>query len=125
MLHLESPSHPAGAATEFALWNLGSRPFYLLASVFAALSVLLWTFEYAGPPWFVARYFDVAVDGPAGARRYTRLTSVGHSVVTQTRSRIAPRAQVSDLMVGRVGIEPTTKRLRAKIVPHSTPRYTK
>jgi uncharacterized protein involved in response to NO len=47
MLHLENPSHPAGAATEFALWNLGFRPFYLLASVFAALSVPLWTLEYA------------------------------------------------------------------------------
>ena len=26
----------------FALWRLGFRPFYLLASSFAALSVLLW-----------------------------------------------------------------------------------
>ncbi|MGO9593697.1 MAG: NnrS family protein [Steroidobacteraceae bacterium] len=42
-MHLESPSHSAGAATRFALWNLGFRPFYLLASIFAALSVLLWT----------------------------------------------------------------------------------
>ena len=35
---------PAG----FALWNLGFRPFYLLASGFAALSVLLWVLQYAG-----------------------------------------------------------------------------
>ena len=35
-----------------ALWNLGFRPFYLLASVFAALSIPLWIAQYAGwlPP---------------------------------------------------------------------------
>jgi uncharacterized protein involved in response to NO len=32
----------------FALWNLGFRPFYLLGSVFAALSVALWVCQYAG-----------------------------------------------------------------------------
>ena len=32
----------------FALWNLGFRPFYLLASVFAALSILLWICQYTG-----------------------------------------------------------------------------
>ena len=32
----------------FALWNLGFRPFYLLASSFAALSILLWVFQYTG-----------------------------------------------------------------------------
>ena len=31
-----------------ALWNLGFRPFYLLASVFAALSIPLWIAQYAG-----------------------------------------------------------------------------
>lgn len=31
-----------------ALWNLGFRPFYLLASVFAAASVALWVMQYAG-----------------------------------------------------------------------------
>lgn len=47
MLNLETArQQPAPAA--FALWNLGFRPFYLLASVFAALSVALWTCEYAG-----------------------------------------------------------------------------
>lgn len=35
---------PAG----FALWNLGFRPFYLLASSFAALSILLWICQYTG-----------------------------------------------------------------------------
>jgi uncharacterized protein involved in response to NO len=37
---------PAG----FALWNLGFRPFYLLAGLFATLSVPLWMAQYAG--WF-------------------------------------------------------------------------
>jgi uncharacterized protein involved in response to NO len=39
---------PRTAAGGFALWNLGFRPFYLLASVFAAVSILLWIAEYAG-----------------------------------------------------------------------------
>ena len=30
-----------------ALWNLGFRPFYLLASIFSALSMALWTAQYA------------------------------------------------------------------------------
>ena len=32
----------------FALWALGFRPFYLLASIFAALSIPLWVAQYAG-----------------------------------------------------------------------------
>jgi len=32
----------------FALWNLGFRPFYLLASSYAALVVLFWALQYAG-----------------------------------------------------------------------------
>lgn len=36
------------AAKGFALWNMGFRPFYLLASLFSAFSVLLWTAQYSG-----------------------------------------------------------------------------
>lgn len=36
------------ATAEFALWNLGFRPFYLLASVFSAFSVVLWTAQSSG-----------------------------------------------------------------------------
>jgi uncharacterized protein involved in response to NO len=36
---------PAG---RFALWDLGFRPFYLLAAGFAALSVPLWALQFAG-----------------------------------------------------------------------------
>jgi uncharacterized protein involved in response to NO len=32
----------------FALWALGFRPFYLLASLFAALSIALWGLQFAG-----------------------------------------------------------------------------
>lgn len=40
----------------YALWNLGFRPFYLLASVFSAASVLLWAAQYAG--WLPAAYLQ-------------------------------------------------------------------
>ena len=36
------------AAPGFALWSLGFRPFYLLASAFSALSVLLWAAQFSG-----------------------------------------------------------------------------
>jgi len=39
-----APGHAAG----FALWRLGFRPFYLLAALFAALSVPLWIAQFAG-----------------------------------------------------------------------------
>jgi uncharacterized protein involved in response to NO len=43
------PSSQANPASNgFALWNLGFRPFYLLASTFAALSILLWICQYTG-----------------------------------------------------------------------------
>ncbi len=49
MLQVESRSpQPKPTAGTFALWNLGFRPFYLLASGFAALSVLLWVCQYEG-----------------------------------------------------------------------------
>ena len=37
---------PQPAAAGFALWNLGFRPFYLLASAFSAFSVLAWAAQY-------------------------------------------------------------------------------
>lgn len=49
-LPLNSPIKPKAPATTagFALWNLGFRPFYLLASLFAVFSVLLWTAQFSG-----------------------------------------------------------------------------
>ena len=57
---LEEP-RPRGAAepTGFALWRLGFRPFYLLASVFAALSVPLWALQFAG--WLGRPYLQGAL----------------------------------------------------------------
>ncbi len=47
---MPSASNPsaAGAPRRFALWNLGFRPFYLLAGVFAVLALVLWTAHFAG-----------------------------------------------------------------------------
>ena len=42
---IESPPPPP---RQFALWNLGFRPFYLFAGIFAALSVPLWVARFAG-----------------------------------------------------------------------------
>src|SRR5688572_2246223 len=41
----EAPPPPSRRC---ALWELGFRPFYLLASVFAALSVGLWALQFSG-----------------------------------------------------------------------------
>jgi uncharacterized protein involved in response to NO len=47
LLQLDEPRPPAPPAG-LALWQLGFRPFYLLASGFAALSIPLWALQYAG-----------------------------------------------------------------------------
>lgn len=44
---LEEPSRP-GAPGGFALWQLGFRPFYTVASVFAALSIAQWALQFLG-----------------------------------------------------------------------------
>ena len=46
ILHIEEPQPLPRQG--FALWQLGFRPFYLLASTFAALSVLLWSLQFSG-----------------------------------------------------------------------------
>jgi len=46
-LRIEEPSR-AAAPRGFALWALGFRPFYLLASGFAALSIALWALQFSG-----------------------------------------------------------------------------
>jgi len=45
---MQMPTDPP--SRQFALWNLGFRPFYLLAGSFAALSILGWVALYAGWP---------------------------------------------------------------------------
>jgi uncharacterized protein involved in response to NO len=46
LLNLEEP--PRTVPKGFALFALGFRPFYLLASVFAALSIPLWALQFSG-----------------------------------------------------------------------------
>ncbi len=49
LIQIKNPSAaPAASPPGFALWQLGFRPFYLLASVFAALSIGLWALQFAG-----------------------------------------------------------------------------
>jgi len=47
LIPVEPPSRPVDPA-RFALFDLGFRPFYLLAGAYAALSVPIWAAEYAG-----------------------------------------------------------------------------
>lgn len=49
-LPLHQPVQPMNPVVlpRFALWNLGFRPFYLLASIFSAFSVLLWAAQFSG-----------------------------------------------------------------------------
>ena len=56
---LHTRSRAPAAAPALAVWSVGFRPFYLLASLFAALSILLWVLQYAG--WLPFRYLQ----GPA------------------------------------------------------------
>ncbi len=46
LLSIEEP--PQAAPQGFALFALGFRPFYLLASLFAALSIPLWALQFSG-----------------------------------------------------------------------------
>ncbi len=58
VMKIEEPARsPAGAG--WALWQLGFRPFYLLAGAFAALSVLLWTLQFMG--WWPGPYLAGAL----------------------------------------------------------------
>ena len=45
-IEIEEPRPRSGQG--FALWALGFRPFYLLASAFAAISIGLWALQFAG-----------------------------------------------------------------------------
>jgi uncharacterized protein involved in response to NO len=46
LLRIDEPPQPP--PKRFALWELGFRPFYLLASSFAALSIVLWAVQFSG-----------------------------------------------------------------------------
>ncbi len=48
LFQIEEPKAAGKAKPSFALWELGFRPFYLLASSFAALSIALWALQLGG-----------------------------------------------------------------------------
>lgn len=48
LLHIEESPHAPAPPSGWALWALGFRPFYLLASLYAALAIPLWALQYAG-----------------------------------------------------------------------------
>lgn len=56
-MQMEEPSKQAPAG--FALWALGFRPFYLLASAFAALSILFWGLQFTG--WLGRPYLPAPI----------------------------------------------------------------
>ena len=57
-MNISSPGHrgQTAAASGFALFALGFRPFYLLAGLFSAVSVLLWVTQFSG--WLPAAYLQ-------------------------------------------------------------------
>ncbi|WP_048439072.1 NnrS family protein [Caenimonas sp. SL110] len=55
-IRIEEPRAPAPVRKSFALWELGFRPFYLLASVFSAISIGLWAMQFAG--WLGRPYLE-------------------------------------------------------------------
>ncbi len=54
--NLKEPRGASPPISGFALWQLGFRPFYLLASTFAALSIALWALQFAG--WLSTPYLS-------------------------------------------------------------------
>ncbi len=56
LISIEEPGRRRTPPQGFALWQLGFRPFYLLASVFAALSIGLWAAQFAG--WLPVPYLS-------------------------------------------------------------------
>ena len=48
LVKIEEPAQRNATAPRWALWQLGFRPFYLLAGAFAAVSVGLWALQFSG-----------------------------------------------------------------------------
>jgi len=46
LIQIQNP--PRRGKARFALWDLGFRPFYLLASSFASLSIFVWALQFSG-----------------------------------------------------------------------------
>lgn len=56
LISIQAPQQPAVEPAGFALWQLGFRPFFLLASGFAAVSIGLWAAQFAG--WLPRPYLS-------------------------------------------------------------------
>jgi uncharacterized protein involved in response to NO len=50
IIPVTEPLSPPPGARPFGLWRLGFRPFFLLASGFAAMSITAWALQWAGMP---------------------------------------------------------------------------
>src|SRR6185295_5681190 len=48
LMRIEEAARPARGKPAFGLWRLGFRPFDVLASGFATISIVLWAAQYAG-----------------------------------------------------------------------------
>ena len=59
MIKIEEPAAATDPTPRWALWQLGFRPFYLLAGAFAALSVPLWALQFSG--WLPRPYLAGAL----------------------------------------------------------------
>lgn len=59
MLQIEPPAAATPRDDTLPLLRLGFRPFYLLAAIFAAVSIALWAAQYAG--WTAPTYFAGAL----------------------------------------------------------------
>ena len=55
-ISIDEPQPPKATPPAFALWALGFRPFYLLASAFAAFSIVLWAAQFSG--WLTHPYLS-------------------------------------------------------------------
>ncbi len=56
LVDIEASAAAPAASDAFALWRLGLRPFYLVASAYSALSIALWAAQYAG--WLQKPYLE-------------------------------------------------------------------
>ncbi len=55
-IRIDEPARATAGPPGFALWQLAFRPFYLLASGFAALSIPLWALQFSG--WLGRPYLE-------------------------------------------------------------------
>ena len=115
---IAQPRPPPATLPGFALWQLGFRPFYLLASAFAALSICLWALQFAGwlgrsylqgPMWHAHEMlFGFATAVIAGFL----LTAVGNWTGRETATGLPLIGLCMLWLLGRVGL------IAPRVFPH-------